>query len=297
MAILVLFLLCAVDAKPKRSEAKAKPAAQAAHAFGEGEAAIGRKDFGAAVAAFRTATELNPRHAEAYAQLGNVLQGSGRAAEALQYFAHLEKLVTRDTLLGLKDPHQRFTWAVIFSNFGYALAETRTDVRKAVRLFEFSTQLSPSFAEGFLYLGNAHNELKNPAAAARAFDAGLALHPTHPMLNFQRAALLGADGEDAQAEALYRRALEAKGGDFPAAWTNLGTILQRRKDLRGAEEAFRRALAGDASLAEAWTNLGVTLQDADDVGGAIAACSRAVELNPRLAPAHNNLGRAVRFSC
>ena len=78
------------------------------------------------------------------------------------------------------------------------------------------------------------------------------------------------------------------------AYSDLGAVLQARKDLSGAEAADREAIRLDPNLALAHNNLGIVLVDRKDLSGAEAAFREAIRLDPKSAPAHYNLGSLLR---
>jgi serine/threonine protein kinase/tetratricopeptide (TPR) repeat protein len=80
---------------------------------------------------------------------------------------------------------------------------------------------------------------------------------------------------------------------IPTAHDSLGIALRDKKDLAGAEAAFRKAIDLDPKYAWAHSNLGVALRANGRVEEAIACYRKAIELDPKLALAHLNLGNAL----
>ncbi len=110
---------------------------------------------------------------------------------------------------------------------------------------------------------------------------------------YTRASTLDEDPDSfEQAERLYRRAIELD-PQLAIAYTNLGNILFRRGDERGAEEFYRKALEIDGRQPEGHYNLGYVMLERGLPGRAIAYFQRALQADPRFADAHFNLAMAL----
>lgn len=92
--------------------------------------------------------------------------------------------------------------------------------------------------------------------AARALRQALALAPAFPEACANLALVLERQGEDADAEAWYRRALDLD-DDLADTHINFGVFLAARKRFEEARRHYRHALAVDPTAAAAWCNLGV----------------------------------------
>jgi tetratricopeptide (TPR) repeat protein len=99
-------------------------------------------------------------------------------------------------------------------------------------------------------------------------------------------------GDDAKAEACYKKALDGDDG-LAAAHTNLGAIAHRHGDVEGARAAFEAALACDPDQPEARYNLASLLYEAGEVEVAVAELRRVVQAAPAFADAHYNLATAL----
>jgi Tfp pilus assembly protein PilF len=99
-------------------------------------------------------------------------------------------------------------------------------------------------------------------------------------------------GDDVRAHRLFQRALVLDAA-LAAAWTNLGTIHERRGERGAAREAYERALALDPDQAEARFDLANLLADVDELELAIAEYRRALLIGGEWADVHFNLGLAL----
>lgn len=93
------------------------------------------------------------------------------------------------------------------------------------------------------------------------------------------------------------RCLEAveQGPGSAVACYNLGLAYQKMGRFGEAEQAYRKAVELDATLAEAWVNLGGVRLHGWDFEGCLEASLKAVELRDDLVVAHHNLGQAYLY--
>jgi tetratricopeptide (TPR) repeat protein len=90
-----------------------------------------------------------------------------------------------------------------------------------------------------------------------------------------------------EAREAYRRAL-ALDASHADALVNLGRLLHESGDARGAEDHYRRAIEARPGDATAVFNLGVALEDLKREDEALAAYEKAVSIDPDNADAHYN---------
>jgi tetratricopeptide (TPR) repeat protein len=102
----------------------------------------------------------------------------------------------------------------------------------------------------------------------------------------------GAPGQEDEAEACYRKALESDPG-LASAHTNLGGMAYRRGDLSRARIEFQAALDLDPEQPEARYNLASLLYQQGELERAVSELRRVVERNPWFADAHYNLASAL----
>ncbi|AXC09723.1 hypothetical protein ACPOL_0342 [Acidisarcina polymorpha] len=95
-------------------------------------------------------------------------------------------------------------------------------------------------------------------------------------------------GKPAEAAEIYRRMLEEKGD---SAWTayNLALALEAMHDTKGAEEALRRGIGVDPTLAKLRAELGRLELTDGDTESAQQSLQSAVDLEPQLVDARGNL--------
>ncbi|WP_374669937.1 tetratricopeptide repeat protein, partial [Ramlibacter sp.] len=109
---------------------------------------------------------------------------------------------------------------------------------------------------------------------------------------FHRAALMGAAGDHAGAEAAYRQGLALQ-PDHVGALNNLGLLLAHRGALAEAGAVYRRGLAAEPAQETLLLNLGTLLGDLRRTDEAEALLRRAAQARPTHAKPLNNLGRLL----
>ena len=191
--------------------------------------------------------------------------------------------------------------------------ENAGDLVQAEALYRAAIAAAPGHARAHLYLGIVLAARDEQDGAIAAYERVLAIDPAHPFGNYNFARLALQRGELARAESLVAAAVRAK-SDFPQAlvlqsnvldalgrhepaiaavqealrlqpddpggWFNLGSMLHQRGRSGEAEDALRRALAGDADNVAA---LGLLVGALCDQGFADEALAVLESASARLA--------------
>jgi tetratricopeptide (TPR) repeat protein len=97
------------------------------------------------------------------------------------------------------------------------------------------------------------------------------------------------------AQAAYERAI-AGCPTFADAHNNLGRLHHDAGSLAVAESCYRLAICADAAIALYWFNLGVVVEDQGRHAEAIAAYEQALAIDPHAADVHYNLARLFELS-
>jgi protein O-GlcNAc transferase len=115
-----------------------------------------------------------------------------------------------------------------------------------------------------------------------------------PQFKFQLGNLLFAQGEIAEAAALFAEVVDGSPG-FAAAHNNLGNALSKLGETAAAVHHYRRAVTLAPAMAEAHNNLGCALFLLGQLGLAIAHYKEAVSLNPEASAPYTNLVLALHY--
>src|SRR5262245_35227212 len=230
-----------------------------------------------AQAAYRQILTIDPSHADAHNNLGNVLSALGRPAEA--------EASCREALrLRPNYPQAHNNLGNVLSALGRP-AEAEASCREALRL-------RPNHPEAHLNLGNALKDLGRPAEAEASYREALRLRPNYPQAHGNLGNVLSALGRPAEAEASCREALRLR-PNHPEAHLNLGNALKDLGRPAEAEASYREALRLRPNYPGAHGNLGNVLSALGRPAEAEASCREALRLLPNSPQAHSNLGIAL----
>lgn len=146
----------------------------------------------------------------------------------------------------------------------------------------------PRSADAQANLAAAHIAKGDFAAAAGAYEAGLAITPDDVSLLNGLSAALAQSGQPAAALATARRAVELA-PDFAAARLNLGTVLAQLGQTDEAIAELRAAEALQPGDPMTCTNLAALLLEQGKPAEAAALLERALRTNPGFSPARRLL--------
>ena len=191
--------------------------------------------------------------------------------------------------------------------------EARAHFERALR--RVPDRLPDLKAQLDLHLGIVEQRAGRPVAAERYFREALVQDPTHAVALIRLGTVLLEQGRETEAEAAWRRAVDAETRwnryqlwelgqaieQVPMARASargqlaltLGALLQREAELGYAEDQYRLATALLPDNANAWNNLGVAYALRGSMKPALDAFLRALQLKPGDSQACRNARRAA----
>jgi len=201
-------------------------------ALGQALKAGGRNDD--AERAYRQAIHLDGMNSLARMGLGELKIATGRAQEAAGEF---ELALKRDPgLVGAE------------LGMGNALAVMGRN-EEALKSYERALGLRPGLPEGEFALGFVLARLGRVKEAERRYRRALVLRPDFAAAWLNLGSLLREQGRETYAEAALRRAVELR-PDMVAGWINLGLLERERKRPVAAEKYLRKAFAVNPAQVE-----------------------------------------------
>jgi tetratricopeptide (TPR) repeat protein len=283
--------------------------AQTLHLLGLVEHQRGRSDD--AIEHIRAAIARDGRDPAFHHNLGNILRGRDRPAEATRCYERALAIApgSVDTLYNLGNTcHELgqleraiacFERALrlrpdaieLHNNLGTALQDFgRLD--EAIACYRRALALRPGAVETLDNLGGALRAQGQLEAARACYERALALEPDRIESNIGLGIVLRDEGRPQEAALHYERVL-ALAPDHLAAHNNLGVALV---DLGRPQEAaahYARALAVQPDRPEAHNNLGIALEHQGRYPDALACYGRALALDPAYPDAHFNRAHAL----
>jgi tetratricopeptide (TPR) repeat protein len=153
---------------------------------------------------------------------------------------------------------------------------------EALALLKPISEKRPDHANTWYLIGFSQYQLKNWDESIAALDKALAIEPTKPGVHLVRGRALKAKGSLAEAEAEYRKEIDANGDPSVTAdaWVALGVLHSDAKRLPDAAQDLEQALTIDPNrrevileLSRIYTEMGdrqkaaATLERAEKAGG------------------------------
>lgn len=234
-----------------------------------GEALLAQRDGAAAEAVFRSVISSQPDQAGALTGLALSLAAQGRDQDALQAFEQAARSAP-------KDPRALLALA------RYQASKRRID--EAIHALDRLAAAVPDAPEAFLDKGDLLVMKNDTAGAIEAYRRAAGLGGgAVGVAEFRLGALYEAQGRLDEAEAAYRRVLQAQPDSY-AALNNLAVLLIARKGQGGqAVDLARRAVALAPSRPQAHDTLGWALRAEGKLDEALASVQRALAIDPKSA--------------
>ncbi|HKX27069.1 MAG TPA: tetratricopeptide repeat protein [Blastocatellia bacterium] len=229
-----------------------------------GQAYLEKRDFGGAIPPLKRALELNPDLAVAHQLLGYALLAQGYAAEAIP---HLERVQAQEAL-------------------GIAQLETGR-LAEAVSNLQAAVTRRPNDPDLLYYLGRASGLLSKQIT-----DAMISADPDSARAHQALAENFFALRRLPEAEKEYREALRLR-PEVPGVHLALGQVYALGSQWGPAEEEFRAETRLQPGNAEAAYRLGSALLQQGKVREARSELERSDRLKPEMPETLYSLGKAA----
>ena len=214
--------------------------------------------------AMERAVSRNPEDGEAHRNVGVILLGMGRLAEAE---VHLRTAIARNR--GYSDA---------YDSLGDLLCRLGR-MEEAERCFREVVRIDPEKAEAHYKLGAFLLRTDSFSEADFQFREAVRLDPAKSEAHFNIGIFALRRGFLGEAELRFREAIRLT-PDFSEAVLNLGNVCNERQQFLEAEKYYREAIRLHPEGADAYFNLGLLMADLGDLTEATGYLQRAMERKP-----------------
>jgi len=241
----------------------------------EGE---GRADE--AIEHYKEALQLKADHAEANNNLGSALLSQGKFYESIGFLRRAIEV--------------KANYPEAYYNLGaaYLIVGRYQD---AVEAFRKCTKIKPAFAEAYYSLGSAYVKLGRVESGVEAFKQAIKVKPNFAEAWCDLGAAYGVLSQWETAAEACKHSIKLK-PDSAEAHCNLGIAFGKLGRWDEATGALKDAIKIRPAYSEAYNYLGAAYGMLGRHRDAIAACSEAVKLKPNFVDAHYNLGISYYMS-
>ena len=223
------------------------------------------------------ALSCTSRNYAAYNNLGIVLSGQGRPAQAIDDYQKALEIMSDFV-------EARF-------NLANALAAQGRSA-EAIEQYQRAFELAPDNAEAHSRLGTVFLGQGRRAEAIDQYQKALETKPDFVEVRYNLANALAAQGRFGEAIEQYEQALRIN-PRYEQALNNLANALAAQSRFAEAIEQYRKAIALKPDNAEAHNNLGTALSRQGRSAEATEQYQKALEIRPDFAEAHYNLANAL----
>ena len=166
------------------------------------------------------------------------------------------------------------------------------DTNQAITHFQEATKSNPRLMDAWINLGQLF-ESRDDSDAIRYLDAGLSVHPDHPLLMHAKAQYLARNGQIELAKATYRRLIDIDPLNA-ASYYDMGLLFLDQDSTKQARQHFDLAIRINPMLARAYFYRGWTNEILSEIKAARNDYQQAIRLNGNDQDAKDGLERIDR---
>lgn len=240
-----------------------------------GNLKVKRGDKPGAEESYRRAIAEDSRNADAYLNLGMLLDGLSLHAQAHTCFVASLNI----------NPHSLET----HMSMG-RLEEANNNSQAALQSYANAIRIDARFTRGHLAVGNLYYRLEQLDKAEQSYRAAIAIDPSFADGYFNLAKLTASKGNLREAVMLYEQSIILAPYDAADAYNNMGVLLSELHLHDDAVAAYRKAVELRLDFDDAFVNMGKELTTFGDEQLGIEMLWKAIRLNPANASAFLQLG-------
>jgi len=290
------------------AEAPAQGKPSAIQQYDLGRQAVRRKDYVAAVEAFRRSQELDPQLPHPLLGQADLAMKQGKSAEAETWLRKALGTAPNNAMVHTAwgrylamsnrsgEAEKAYLRAIELApkaflprmDLGDLYLNRLQQPEQAIQHYKVAKAIRPEHAGVYYALGLAHSALGQAGIAVLALERSAQLDPRTPLPLHALGRLYMAGGKLDQALAALNRAGRVK-PDYLIAFLDRGDVYMLQGKPQQAIGEYQKVLKVAPRYAYAYLKLGMTEQGQGQWGRAEAAYRQAIQHDPDLALAYNNL--------
>ena len=230
--------------------------------------------------AYKKAIKINPNHADAHNDLGNLYLQKGQLKESLNAYRKA---------LAVASNHP-----ILLNNIGNVLM-MQAEPGKALNWLNKAIEQDPENATAHSNLGNAYRSLGDNVRAVVAYRRAIELNPDQVFSFLNLGAVLIELNELDEAIECFNQALKID-SENRDVYLGLGKTRNAQGNLDEAVACYQKAISIDPGNVKCYRGLATAFEDHGETGQAISALHKAVEIDPESVSTYPILVRNKKFT-
>ncbi len=261
------------------------PAHQASSYYVEGQLAMDRQDYDAALAELRKAIAADPSLSVAHAAIGDIYRKQGKLEEAASAY---EQAVTTDP----SSFRPQYNLGVVYQALADAAKDAQAGaeyIQKAIDTYVKALEIQPGDFDANLNLCSCYFQEGKYDLAEKYCKGAIQADPKNPGGPFNLGVIYKQMDRPYDAIRAFKDSLELDINQ-PRLLVELGNVYMKLDRLKDAQKAFELATQQDAENADAWEQMGQVYYHQQRYDEAVKAYEKAITLNPKSSSAYRGLG-------
>jgi len=230
--------------------------------YSKGNDAFNLKLYNEAIECYQEAINLDPKHADAYDNMGFAYYRKGNYDSAIEM---CEKAISINP-----------EYANAYDNMGVIYAH-KGDFDKAIEMYEKAISINPEFAEAYDNMGSAYAKKGN-------YDKAIYVN-----IGKDKSIAYTKKGNYDKAIELFEKAISIN-PEYADAYFNMGLAYDYKGNYDKAIEMYEKAVSINTKYAAAYNNMGSAYDDKGNHDKAIEMYEKAISIKPEYADAYFNMG-------
>ncbi len=240
--------------------------AQAAESYATGLRYVWAGNYDLALPYFIETIMKNPKHSQAFFQIGYCMTRMGKNKEAIEPYQKALQLKPQDS--------------TILNNLCGAYANSGR-YGEALKSCQEAIQLKPDLAEAYNNLGWSYRQMGRYQEAIRSSKQAIRLQPDMATAHYNLGNAYAASKKYEEAVESYKQAIRLE-FDYAEAHLNLGAAYNQVGRYEDAVESYKRALQLKPLMPEVHLNLGMTYLRMGNRGSAVEEYKILKDLDPNM---------------